>query len=217
MIALAWSGGKDSALALQRLRSDGRPPQLLMTTVDEDSGRATHHGISRSLLRAQAHAAGLPLVEVAVPRNASTEEYASRMRAAFSAEPLRSATAVAFGDINLEELRAHREARLAEAGRRALFPLWGSSTAALADELVARSYEATVVSVSPQALSPAWLGRQIDAAFLAELPPSVDPCGEYGEFHTFVGACPSFRDRIATRAGTIGEFTGLPFLELVPG
>ena len=214
MIALAWSGGKDSALSLERLRADGRPPQLLMTTVDDQSGRATHHGISRSLLRQQAQAADLPLVEIAVPRDVSRAGYAARMRAAFSAQPLMSVTAVAFGDIYLEELRAHREARLAEAGRRALFPLWGSSTAALAEELVARDYEATLVSVDPCALSSEWLGRQFDSEFLDDLPPSVDPCGERGEFHTFVSACPSFGSRIGIHAGAVGEFTGIPCLEL---
>ena len=215
MIALAWSGGKDSALALERLRTDGHPPSLLMTTVDEETGRATHHGVSRSLLRDQARAADLPLAEVAVPRDANSEEYANRMRAAFSVGPLRSATCVAFGDIYLEDLRAHREARLAEAGRRAIFPLWGSDTSALAEELVARRYEATVVSVNPDALGTNWLGRSLDAEFFAELPPAVDPCGERGEFHTFVSNCPAFRHRIAVRSGAIAEFTGIPCLELV--
>lgn len=215
MIVLSWSGGKDSAIALERLRRDGTPPELLLSTIDEQSGRVTHHGTPRELLEAQALAAGLPLLEIPIPFAASAEIYSERMREAFSAPPLSNATAVAFGDIYLEDLRSYREERLAAVGVGAIFPLWGNDTAELAVEIATHDYEAIVVSIDPSALDPNWLGRWLDPAFFADLPPSVDPCGERGEFHTFVRACPAFSRAVSVGQGARLDRHGFPFLELV--
>jgi len=215
VIALSWSGGKDSARALAQLRADGEAPGLLLATIDEASGRVTHHGVSRELLRAQAESAGLALAEVRVPRGAANDVYEERMRRAFAEPPLSEAEAVAFGDLFLEDLRAYREERLAAAGLAALFPIWGRDTAALAREIASGGYEATVVSVDPAALGPEWLGRSYDEGFLADLPATVDPCGERGEFHTFVTRCPAFEAPIEVEAGGRIDEDGFPRLELI--
>lgn len=216
VVALSWSSGKDSALALAQMRGQGRPPELLLTTVDERSGRAAHHGVPRELLRAQAEAVALPLLEIEIPSAADADTYGERMREAFSRPPLEDVEAVAFGDLFLEDLRAFREERLGSIGVRAEFPLWGRDTTELAQQLVAEDYEAIIVSVDPAAAEAEWLGRRLDSDFLAGLPTSVDPCGERGEFHTFVRFCPEFSDPIALQRGEKLERDGFPFLELLP-
>lgn len=211
--ALSWSGGKDSAYALQMLREEGRPPAVLLTTVDEESSRATHHHVRLELLTAQAEAAGLPLVEIPIPEDAGAEVYGERMRAAFADPRMAGVTGVAFGDLFLEELRRHREERLAAAGLEAHFPLWGLDTRSLAAKIAA-SCQATIVSVDPAALGRDRLGSCFDEAFLADLPEGADPCGEHGEFHTFVSACPAFDGAIAFEFGSGEEDRGFPFVDL---
>jgi uncharacterized protein (TIGR00290 family) len=190
--ALSWSGGKDSALALWTLREAGTPPDLLLTTVDEETATVPHHGVDAALLHAQAAAARVPLHEIAIPPAASNAGYEQRQRAAFAAPPLDAVTTVAFGDLFLEDLRAYREARMQEAGRAAAFPLWGRDTARLARTFVDAGFEAVVVSVDTDQAPACLLGRRYDRALLRDLPPSADPCGENGEFHTFVFAGPVF-------------------------
>lgn len=202
MIVLSWSGGKDSAYALTTLRERGLPPELLLTTVSEDSGEITHHGVPGELLREQARAVGLPLVEIPIPREASDREYAARMRTAFSRPPLDRATAVAFGDLLLEDLRAYRERRLRDAGVEALFPLWKHDTAALARRIAA-THTATIVVVDTATVDAALLGRRYDRELLADLPPGVDPCGENGEFHTFVSDGPCFSRPVEFALGSV--------------
>src|SRR4051794_36742249 len=141
-LALSWSGGKDSALALQALQRAGSPPAALLTVVDEGSGRVAHHGVSRALLEAQAAAAGVGLATVAVPAGAGNAVYEARLRAA-----LDGVDAVAFGDLFLADLRAYREERMAAAGKAARFPLWGEDTRALAEAFVAAGFRAVLVSV----------------------------------------------------------------------
>lgn len=191
MLALSWSGGKDSAHALHVLTAAGDRPALLLTTVDESSGTVPHHGIPGPLLRAQARATGLPLVEVAIPAGGTNEEYARRWHAAF-AGPLAEVTEVAFGDLHLADVRAYREERMAQAARGARFPLWGRDPATLAREMLASGLAATVCAVDPAVLAADAVGRPFDAAFLAALPAGADPCGERGEFHTFVHDGPEF-------------------------
>ena len=215
MIALSWSGGKDSARALEQLREEGTPPGLLLTTVDEDSGRVTHHHTSCEPLRLQAEVAGLPLVEIAVPTDAGTDAYSARMRSAFKSSALRDVHAVAFGDLFLEDLREFRTQRLAEVGMSPLFPLWNRDTQRLAEEVIDRGYDATLVSVDPSALDSLMLGRRFDRELLSELPSGIDPCGENGEFHTFVSSCPCFSRQIAVGAGAMLERDGFPVLELL--
>ena len=200
-LTLSWSGGKDSALALWNLRRGGTPPSVLLTVIDEESGAVAHHGVSGALLRAQADAAAVELVTVPVPAGGGNEVYEARLGAAFAAPPLNRAGAVAFGDLFLADLRAYREARMTEAGLEARFPLWHADTHALAHEFVAAGFRALVVSVDGERLSPDFLGRELDERFLAELPPGVDPCGENGEFHTFVFDGPVFERPLSVRPG----------------
>jgi uncharacterized protein (TIGR00290 family) len=215
--ALAWSGGKDSALALWQLRQAGVTPAALMTTVTEDYERISMHGVRRSLLRQQAAATGLPLVEVEIPAGCTNDLYERRMAAAFASAELAPVGEVAFGDLFLEDIRAYREDRLAAAGRRARFPLWGSDTAALARRFLAAGFRAILVCVDPRALDPSFAGRDYDDALLAGLPAAVDPCGENGEFHTFVTAGPVFAAPIACRRGEVVERDGFVFADLVEG
>jgi uncharacterized protein (TIGR00290 family) len=212
--ALSWSGGKDSALALWTLRRQLLEPEALITTVTETYERISMHGVRRELLAAQAEALEIPLVEVVIPPSCVNETYEARMVEAFAAPPLLAVEAVAFGDLFLEDVRAYREARLAAAGKRGLFPLWGHDTAALAREFLDAGFEATLVCVDPRVLDPAFCGRRYDERLLAELPPGVDPCGENGEFHTFVSAGPIFATPITCERGEIVERDGFVFCDL---
>jgi uncharacterized protein (TIGR00290 family) len=215
--ALAWSGGKDSALALWALQEDGVRPAALMTTVTEEHDRISMHGVRRSLLRRQAAATGLPLVEVGIPAGCTNDVYERRMAAAFASAELAAVEEVAFGDLFLEDIRAYRESRLAAAGKRARFPLWGSDTAALARRFLAAGFRAILVCVDPRALDPSFAGRDYDERLLADLSAGVDPCGENGEFHTFVTAGPVLETPIACRRGEVVEREGFVFADLVEG
>ncbi len=213
--ALAWSGGKDSALALWALREEEVMPAALLTTVTEEYERVSMHGVRRSLVRRQAAATGLPLVEIEIPPGCSNDVYESRMAAAFASAELAAVAEVAFGDLFLEDIRAYRESRLAAAGRRARFPLWGSDTAALARRFLAAGFRAIVVCVDPRAIAPSFAGRDYDERLLADLPAGVDPCGENGEFHTFVTAGPVLATPVACRRGEVVERDGFVFADLL--
>jgi uncharacterized protein (TIGR00290 family) len=214
--ALSWSGGKDSALTLRTLRREGREPEALITTVTDTYDRISMHGVRRELLARQAGALGIPLVEVVIPPGCVNDVYEARMAEAFASAPLSGVEEVAFGDLFLEDVRAYREERLAAAGKRGLFPLWGRDTRELAREFVAAGFEAIIVCLDPRALDPSFAGRPYDEQLLAELPPSVDPCGENGEFHTFVHAGPLFREPIACQTGELVERGGFLFCDLTP-
>ena len=213
--ALSWSGGKDSALALWTLRRQQLEPEALITTVTEGYERISMHGVRRELLARQAEALGIPLVEVVIPPACSNDIYETRMAQAFAAAPLAGVEAVAFGDLFLEDVRAYREGRLAAAGKHALFPLWGRDTAELARTFVTAGFEAILVCVDPRALDPSFAGRRYDQRLLAELPPAVDPCGENGEFHTFVDAGPIFSAPIACTIDEVVERDGFIFCDLL--
>jgi uncharacterized protein (TIGR00290 family) len=214
--ALSWSGGKDSALTLWSLRRRQLEPEALMTTVTERYERISMHGVRRELLARQAEVLGIRLVEVVIPPDCVNEIYEARMAEAFAAAPLSGVEMVAFGDLFLEDVRAYREGRLAAAGKRGLFPLWGQDTAALARAFLDAGFEATLVCVDPRALDPSFCGRRYDERLLAELPAGVDPCGENGEFHTFVSAGPIFTEPIAVEYGEIVERDGFAFCDLTP-
>lgn len=213
-IALAWSGGKDSALALRALRAAGLEVGALLTTVTEGYDRVSMHGVRRNLLRRQAGAAGLPLVEITIPPDCVNAVYEERMARAFAFPPLDAVPAVAFGDLFLEDVRAYREERLARASKRALFPLWGSDTSRLAGEFLAAGFAAIVCCLDPRRVDRGLAGRPYDAAFLARLPPDVDPCGENGEFHTFVWNGPIFGEPVACERGEVVERDGFVFCDL---
>jgi len=216
VLVLSWSGGKDSALALWVLREElGIEPAALLTTITEEYGRVSMHGVRRELVVAQAEATKLPLVEIGIPARCPNEVYEARMEEALAAPPLAAASTVAFADLYLEDIRAYREERLRAAGRETLFPLWGLDTTALARRFVEAGFEATLVCVDPAQLDPGFAGRRFDAAFLAELPPGVDPCGENGEFHTFVHGGPIFDSPIEVEIGETKLRDGFVFTDLV--
>jgi uncharacterized protein (TIGR00290 family) len=174
------------------------------------------HGVRRKLLAQQAKALGLPLVEVEIPAACPNAVYEQRMEQALAEPPLRDAQAIAFGDLFLGDVRAYRVECLRRVGKRAIFPLWGRDTRALAAEFIAAGFQAVLVCVDPAKLDASFAGRSFDARLLAELPPHVDPCGENGEFHTFVHAGPIFRTRIPCQTGEIVERDGFVFCDLLP-
>jgi uncharacterized protein (TIGR00290 family) len=214
-MTLAWSGGKDSALALLDLRRRGIEPAALLTTITEGYERVSMHGVRRDLLGAQAEAAGIPLVEVRIPPGCVNAVYDARMGAAVSSLKEAGIKSIAFGDIYLEDVRAYREERLARAGIEAVFPLWGRDTAGLARAFVA-AFEAVVVCLDPGRLDATLAGRPFDEALLSELPPDVDPCGENGEFHTFVVDGPVLCRRVQCATGPTVEREGFVFADLLP-
>jgi uncharacterized protein (TIGR00290 family) len=214
-LALSWSGGKDSALALWTLAEERLMPATLIATVTEEYERVSMHGVRRSLLRRQAAATGLPLVEIEIPASCTNDLYESRMAAAFASAELSTVEEVAFGDLFLEDIRAYRESRLATVGKHARFPVWGRDTVSLARRFLAAGFRAILVCVDPRALDPSFAGRDYDERLLAELPAGVDPCGENGEFHTFVTAGPILERPIDCRRGEVVERDGFVFCDLL--
>ncbi len=201
---LLWSGGKDSALTLHALRkTEEYAVAALLTTVTEEYDRVSMHGVRRALLEHQAVAVGLPLTQVRIPKNCSNAVYASRMASACEELKGMGLYTAASGDIFLEDVRQYREGQFAQAGMRGVFPLWGRDSAQLARAFVAAGFAAVTVCVDAQVLGKEWAGRAYDARFLADLPPGVDPCGENGEFHTFVHDGPIFTERIAWDRGDV--------------
>jgi uncharacterized protein (TIGR00290 family) len=201
-VILSWSGGKDSALALAELADDPEVEVVgLLTTVLEGEERIGMHRMRWPLLAAQAAALGLPLHPVPLPPLADNATYEARVGAALYALRPTGAEAVAFGDLFLEEIRAYRERQMAALGLATLFPLWGRETAALARDFIARGYRARIVCVDTAKLPAGFAGRAFDAELLADLPAGIDPCGENGEFHTFVEDGPGFAAPVACRPG----------------
>ncbi|HEY5091591.1 MAG TPA: ATP-binding protein [Polyangia bacterium] len=214
---LAWSSGKDSAWSLQVLRSEAEVQVVgLLTTINEAFDRVAMHAVRTELLRAQADAADLPLWPVPIPWHCSNAAYEAAMAAVLVRAAADGISAVAFGDLFLEDIRRYREERMNETGLRPLFPIWGTPTAALATRMVEAGLRARLTCVDPAKLDPRFAGRDFDAALLADLPPSVDPCGENGEFHTFTYDGPMFRHPIAIRAGEVVTRDGFVFADLLP-
>jgi uncharacterized protein (TIGR00290 family) len=214
-ILVSWSSGKDSAWMLHLLRRDriGQPAALL-TTMNEEFDRVAMHGVRASVLRAQAAAAGLPLIAVPLPSPCSNEVYQQRM-----AEAVRSAVAdgfthVAFGDLFLRDVRQYREDRLAGTGLTPIFPLWEKPTPELAREMVASGLRARLTCIDQRVLPRAFAGRAFDDRLLADLPSGIDPCGERGEFHSCVIAGPMFSTPLAVKPGEIVERGDFVFADL---
>ncbi|HEX6037739.1 hypothetical protein [Longimicrobium sp.] len=205
-MVLSWSGGKDSALALARLREmPGVEVVGLMTTVTEGYDRISIHGVRRALLHAQAASLGLPVHEVALQPQSSNDAYERATADALARirEQWPAVRRIAFGDIFLEDVRGYRENLVGSLGFGALFPLWGQAPAALADEVIGRGFRARLVCVDTQQLDASFAGRMYDAALLADLPPGADPCGERGEFHTFVSDGPGFASPVRYTPGEV--------------
>lgn len=211
---LSWSSGKDSAWALHVLRQQPEYEVVgLLTTINRAFDRVAMHGTRATVLRAQARAAGLPLMELPLPWPCSNQQYEAVMRDACAAAVRDGVEAIAFGDLFLEDVRRYREERLAETGLAPVFPLWGRNTHALAHEMLDAGLRARIACVDPRKLPASFAGRELDADLLAELPPETDPCAENGEFHTCAYAGPMFASPIALVSRAVEEHDGFIFAD----
>jgi uncharacterized protein (TIGR00290 family) len=214
---IAWSSGKDSAWALHEVRRAGEYDVVgALTTITETFGRVSIHGVREELLTAQLAGAGLPPTLVPIPYPCPNEIYEARMAAAVADAEAAGVTHMIFGDLFLADVRAYRERKLAGTGITPVFPLWGRPTAALAGEIIAAGVEAYLVCVDRKQLSAAFAGRSFDRTLLADFPAGVDPCGENGEFHSFVAAGPMLRGRVPLAVGATVERDGFAYADLLP-
>jgi uncharacterized protein (TIGR00290 family) len=214
---MSWSGGKDSCVALRELRqSPGYSVAALITTVTLDYDRVSMHGVRRVLLERQAASLGLPLHEVFVNKDATNREYEAKMGEAFSLYRERGISRVAFGDLFLEDVRAYRDQFLARQNMRALYPVWGRDTNEFVREFIGLGFKAVVTCVDGKVLDSSFAGRLIDDDFLSALPTHVDPCGENGEFHTFVFDGPIFQEAVRLSVGEKIERGSFWFCDLLP-
>ena len=216
-VLLSWSSGKDSAWTLHRLLQDHDAQVAgLLTTINETANRVAMHAVRRALLEAQAEALGLPLRVIPLPSPCTNLEYERIMSQACRQAVMEGIEAIAFGDLYLTDVRKYREQQLRGTGLEPLFPLWGTPTSELASEMIASGLQAKITCVDPRVLDPAFAGREFDASFLTDLSPHVDPCGENGEFHSFVYNTPEFREPLDIRVGEIVERDGFIFADLLP-
>lgn len=205
-VVLSWSGGKDSALALAALRADPTVEVVaLLTSVTEGYDRISIHGVRRALLARQVRSVGLPMHEVILQPASSNEAYDAAMEQSLADIRQRypAVKRIAYGDLFLEDVRRYREERLSSLGYSCLCPLWGHPTDELAEEFIDRGFAARLVCVDTTQLDRRFAGRLFDRALIADLPASADPCGERGEFHTFVSAGPGLSTPVAYAVGEI--------------
>ncbi len=219
-VVMSWSAGKDSAMALhQLLRSEDYEVIGLMTTVSEEYRRISHHGVREALLEEQVAAIGIPLVKVYLPSGDSggctNDVYETIMSRVMAGYKARGVQTVAFGDLFLADLRAWREANLAKVGMRGVFPIWMRDTGQLARDMVGLGYKAYLSCVEPN-LGPGLAGRLYDEEFLRVLPSGIDPCGENGEFHSFVFDGPIFKRPVSLKVGETVMRDGRYYADLVP-
>jgi len=201
-ILLSWSSGKDSAWSLYVLRQRGECEVVgLLTTFNEEADRVAMHAVRRELVERQAAGAGLPLWAVPLPWPCSNEQYESLMAQACAKAVDKGIEGIAFGDLFLEDVRAYRERQLKDTGLQPIFPVWGMSTAALAREMIGAGVRAKLTCVDTDKLNGSFAGREFNEALLADLPDEVDPCGERGEFHSFVYAGPMFNAAMPVTIG----------------
>jgi uncharacterized protein (TIGR00290 family) len=216
-ILFCWSGGKDSAMALHALlQGNDVSIAALLTTVTQGYDRISMHGVRRELLQRQAESIGLPLHEVRIPPECVNSIYELRMEQALRIHHDQGVRSVAFGDIFLEDLRAYREKNLARIGMTALFPIWKRDTRELIRSFHSAGFRSIAVCVDGKVLDRSFAGRELDDSFFRDLPPAVDPCGENGEFHTFVFDGPIFRNPIPVRTGEVVERDSFVFCDLLP-
>jgi uncharacterized protein (TIGR00290 family) len=216
-VLFCWSGGKDSAMALHKLlqRNDFCITGLL-TTVTEGYERISMHGVRRELLERQAESIRLPLHEVLIPPQCVNPTYEARMEETLRVHYNRGVRKIAFGDIFLEDLRVYREKNLARMGMTAVFPIWKRDTRELIRTFHSEKFRAIAVCIDSKVLDRSFAGRELDEAFFRDLPPQADPCGENGEFHTFVFDGPIFHTPIPVRTGEIVERDSFVFCDLLP-
>lgn len=216
-LLVSWSGGKDSAMALREIyRAGSSEIVALVTTVTEGYDRISMHGVRRRLLERQAESLGLPLHTIYLSMNATNEEYESKMKAALEGYRRSGVETVVFGDIFLEDIRKYREDLLSKIGMRGAFPIWKRDTNELARTFIAAGFKAIVVCVDTKVLDRSFAGRMIEEDFLRRLPPGVDPCGENGEFHSFVFDGPIFTQTVRFTVGETVLRDSFCFCDLVP-
>ena len=217
-ILFCWSGGKDSAMALHALLQQKHFRVVaLLTTVAEGYDRIAMHGVRRELLHRQAESIGLPLHEVRIPPQCVNSIYEARMEEALRLFYSQRVRTVAFGDIFLEDLRAYREKNLARIGMTALFPIWKRDTRELIRCFHEQHFRAIAACIDSKILDPSFAGRELDESFFADLPTNVDPCGENGEFHTFVFDGPIFTRPVDFTLGEVVQRDSFIFRDLLPG
>jgi uncharacterized protein (TIGR00290 family) len=215
-LLVSWSSGKDSAWTLHVLRQAGEYEIVgLLTTINSEFNRVAMHGVRRELLEAQATAADLPLWAVPLPWPCSNDRYESAMGAACAKAIDAGVEAVAFGDLFLEDVRQYREERMKKAGLMPIFPLWKLDTAQLARDMWAGGLRSRIVCLDPKKLPVSFAGRDIDPGLARDLPTGVDPCGENGEFHTFVYDGPMFKRGIPIESGETVTRDGFVFADVL--
>jgi len=203
-ILFSWSGGKDSAMALYELRKNATyDVEALLATITEDYDRISMHGTRRVLLEEQAKSLDLSLEKIFITKNAPNEEYEYNMHATLKKYKLLGFSSVGFGDIFLEDVKKYREKKLSEMNMRGLFPLWKKDTKKLVHEFIGLGFKAIVTCVDTTLLDKSFIGRTLDNQFVSELPEGVDPCGENGEFHSFVYDGPVFYEPVQFSRGEI--------------
>ena len=213
---LSWSSGKDSAWSLYRLRQRREYEIVgLLTTFNRQANRVAMHGVRRELVEAQAEAAGIPLWDVDLPSPCSNDDYESIMSEECRAAVRSGIEYIAFGDLFLRDIREYRERQLQGSGLKPIFPVWGIPTNELARTMIASGLKAKLTCVDSQSLSPQFVGREFDEQLLLELPPKTDPCGENGEFHSFVYAAPMFQRDIRVTVGEIVTRERFVFADLI--
>ncbi len=216
-VLFSWSGGKDSSLALYEIFQRGEYKVVaLLTTLGEVGRRVSHHGVREELLDEQAKSIGLPLEKMYLPENPSNAVYESQMREVLSRYKDLGVNSVVFGDIFLEDLRKYREDKLAQIDMKGVFPLWKQDTAALVRRFIDLGFKARLVCIDPNKLSPDFAGASIDDKLLADLPSDVDPCGENGEYHSFVYEGPIFKYSIAHEVAQVERHGNNYFCEVLP-
>jgi uncharacterized protein (TIGR00290 family) len=214
---VSWSSGKDGAFALhETLRAGELEVVGLLTTVTEDFGRVSMHGVREEVLDLQSRALGRPCFRVRIPHPCPNEIYEVRMGSMLGHFRALGIDTVVFGDVSLEDVRAYRESRMASVRMQCSFPLWGRDTAVLARDMMSWGLHATITCVDPKRLDRSFAGSAWDGPLLEALPPSVDPCGENGEFHTLVTDAPLFSSPIAVQAGEVVERDGFVFADFLP-
>ena len=216
-ILLAWSGGKDSAMSLYEVqKSRAYDVAALLTTITDGYDRISMHGVRRELLERQAESLGVNLHKIYIPIKSTNEQYQAAMKATLEHYLAQGIRSVAFGDLFLEDIKKYREENLAKVGMKGIFPVWLRDTREFARTFLDLGFKAVTVCVDPKHLDPSFVGKEIDESFLDRLPPGVDPCGENGEFHTFVYDGPIFQQPIRFRAGEPVERDSFWFCDLLP-
>lgn len=215
-VLISWSGGKDSCMALHEMQKTGHQVAALLTTVTGDYDRISMHGVRRALLERQAEALGLPLHQVVITKDSSNEQYEQKMIEACCSYRQSGIDTVAFGDLFLADIRAYRDQFLARHNLKGIYPVWLRDTGEFIREFVALGFKAVVTCVDSEVLDPSFAGAFIDEGFLAALPAHVDPCGENGEFHTFVFDGPNFTEAVKFSNGETVQREQFWFRDLLP-